>query len=630
MKLSLQKTLLVAALVAAGAGALSLGAAAVNTSPAKADAAESVSSLQGTMVSSKQTDALGREVTLDILQLPEGGYALADAERNISIYNMHNNTSVDLKQLYTSDTGVFDDPYAVSAYETVVRAYDFYADESNLGVSIEGIAGKDGQAPIEVLLHYGYAISNASYNFDENSGTAYFRIGDGSAYGSLFRTAAAADVLAHEYQHAITDRVGGLVYLNESGAISEAISDIMGALIEGHELTEKEFWLTGEDAAPAGKDPMRSAIIPGSGYRLNATNLYPRCDRDHTHETCDNGGVHYNSTVLTHMQYNLWRKLPDYFTRRCIGQLWYATLCKLTPNATLKEFATCFKGAAEELQFSSDALSAIDSSLFECGITAEGNFHMVTFYQYLYDGTLRNVAVDELCIKDGESAPVPADPESFMTESEIYTFARWPELYKNVTRDWVLVRADYSTVKRVFTVRFEDENGNFLSEKDYFYGESATPPELQLKEENETYSYPFLGWSHDLGFVTESFTARPIYGRELKLYRVNLLSEEKQFGYLLVRYDTALDLPDLTGETRALGEEFAGWYLDEECTRPAENIKVTNEITLYAKWVEKEESAPPSPPVNIVVPIVCVCAVLLGGFLVWIVIKQIVSKKKKK
>ncbi len=624
MKFLFPKFLALCCVLAAGSGAYCL----LSGGETVASAAEEMP--QGVMVSSVQTDASGNEVQINILQTADGEYALADSVRQIYVYDMRNNTSAELKELYTSETGKFDDPYAVNAYVAAVRCYDFYADPQNLGTSIVGVKRENGQVPVHVLLHYGYSFANASYSYDEDKEVVYLQVGDGNPLGDLFNTALATDVLAHEYQHAITDMTAGLVYLNQSGAISEAISDVMGALIEGHELTEKEFWQTGEDAAPEGKDPMRSAIAPSEIYRLNAAaNLYPECHREHTHESCDYGGVHYNSTVLTHMQYNLWRKQKDYFTRQRIGALWYATLCKLTPNATLKEFADCFLSAANDLKFEERAIKAIEEALFESGITAtaEDNYHMVIFYQNIVDIQPNAPAVEEVCVRDGESAPTPEPPEDVITPRYIYTFIRWQGSIECVTHD-VLSRADYTRTDRLYTVRFEDEDGRFLSERQYLYGEEVTPPEAYPKVGDEMYVYFFLGWDHPLDAVTENFTARPVYGREYRMYEATFLSDGKVFCRTAVHYNAFLELPDLTGKTRSSGERFEGWYLDEGCTHPAETVNVTKPITLYAKWVENEESEQ-APTQDITVPLIGAC-VPVGLILVGIAAGLIVHKKKKK
>ncbi len=44
--------------------------------------------------------------------------------------------------------------------------------------------------------------------------------------------AGALDVVAHELTHGVTDYTSGLIYRNESGALNEAFSDIMGTAVE--------------------------------------------------------------------------------------------------------------------------------------------------------------------------------------------------------------------------------------------------------------------------------------------------------------------------------------------------------------------------------------------------------------
>ena len=42
----------------------------------------------------------------------------------------------------------------------------------------------------------------------------------------------ALDIVAHELTHGVTDYTSGLIYMNESGALNEAFSDIMGTTVE--------------------------------------------------------------------------------------------------------------------------------------------------------------------------------------------------------------------------------------------------------------------------------------------------------------------------------------------------------------------------------------------------------------
>ncbi len=56
----------------------------------------------------------------------------------------------------------------------------------------------------------------------------------------------AADVIAHELTHGITQFEAGLLYLGQPGALNESISDVFGALVNQY--------IHGELAAEVGLD----------------------------------------------------------------------------------------------------------------------------------------------------------------------------------------------------------------------------------------------------------------------------------------------------------------------------------------------------------------------------------------
>jgi bacillolysin len=112
--------------------------------------------------------------------------------------------------------------------------------------------------------------------------------------------AGALDVVAHELAHGITDYTSGLIYRNESGALSEAFSDIIGTGAEFYYQAVgsgymKADYLLGEDL-----------MTPLSGFRSMA-NPAAFGDPDHYSKryigTSDNGGVHHNSGIITHAFY---------------------------------------------------------------------------------------------------------------------------------------------------------------------------------------------------------------------------------------------------------------------------------------------------------------------------------------
>jgi bacillolysin len=110
----------------------------------------------------------------------------------------------------------------------------------------------------------------------------------------------ALDVVGHELAHGITDYSSNLVYRNESGALNEAFSDILGAGVEFYYQPVgsgymKADYLIGEDL-----------MSPIGGFRSMA-NPTAFGDPDHYSKrylgNADNGGVHTNSSIATHAFY---------------------------------------------------------------------------------------------------------------------------------------------------------------------------------------------------------------------------------------------------------------------------------------------------------------------------------------
>ena len=124
---------------------------------------------------------------------------------------------------------------------------------------------------------------------------------------SLCHALTTADVIAHEYAHGITFSVRDMTYYGQTGALDESYSDVFGEIFEKSLLGATD-WIngsgiffpgnTGESGLRNLKDP------PSSGSGLNADP-----DRFYSvHVYCgsgDYGGVHWNSTILSHAAYLL-------------------------------------------------------------------------------------------------------------------------------------------------------------------------------------------------------------------------------------------------------------------------------------------------------------------------------------
>jgi hypothetical protein len=123
--------------------------------------------------------------------------------------------------------------------------------------------------------------------------------GDGD--GTTFSPLTTVDICGHEMTHGVTERTANLTYTNESGALNEATSDILGSMVELYAdggVVSGNTWKIGEDAYTPGiaGDALRRmddphAVGDPDHYSLRYTGA------------ADNGGVHTNSSIVNHAFY---------------------------------------------------------------------------------------------------------------------------------------------------------------------------------------------------------------------------------------------------------------------------------------------------------------------------------------
>jgi bacillolysin len=190
------------------------------------------------------------------------------------------------------------------------------------------------------------------------------------AFGQGF--ASADDVVAHELTHGVTDFTSELLYVYQSGAINEALSDIMGEFVDqGRAPFDDSEWLLGEDLPPPFAGGLRSMANPQIFFHPD-TYGSTFWETDPNFE--DNGGVHSNSGVANKAAYLI--AAGDIFNgheiapiggtgpdaRAKSAQLWYRAMHLLTSGANYRDLGA--------------ALGAACGQLF--GYTGEGRFSAFT------------------------------------------------------------------------------------------------------------------------------------------------------------------------------------------------------------------------------------------------------------
>ena len=178
---------------------------------------------------------------------------------------------------------------AVDAHYYAGVVDDFYGDVfGRNSIDDEGMT-------IISTVHFANNYCNAFWN------GAQMTYGDGQPQHGCLPLSGGLDVVGHELTHGVTEFTSNLIYENESGALNEAFSDMMGNTIE--------FYADERGLDPAAEPDFRIGedVIPDSQGFRNMGDPQEFGDPDHYSELFtgpeDNGGVHTNSGIPNHAYY---------------------------------------------------------------------------------------------------------------------------------------------------------------------------------------------------------------------------------------------------------------------------------------------------------------------------------------
>lgn len=244
----------------------------------------------------------------------DGRMSTYDAKRDASYYSGLSVMTDSAKALWANDND-----WAAAYQRAAVDAQyygrltdDYYRDPANVG-SFDLIADcvSSGYGPIRNVVHYDdYPFDGVGYDnafWDGFSHHLVYGDGDGRRTGGF---SGGQDIVSHEMTHAVTQCRAPLDYTGQSGALNEAMSDIMATAMEWdfNEPTSSNCrrepgqtgcpdWWVGEDVFLGGSTfGFRSLADPAEVDQ-------PGHWGDRFTGAADNHGVHINSTIPTHAFY---------------------------------------------------------------------------------------------------------------------------------------------------------------------------------------------------------------------------------------------------------------------------------------------------------------------------------------
>lgn len=206
----------------------------------------------------------------------------------------------------------------------------------------------DKNFSLKTRVHCGKNYENAYWN------GSMMTYGDGAwdpaTQKGRFSALCVADVICHELTHGYTSKSSQLVYRNESGAMNEAMSDILGTAFEYWMKTKNEFahfkcdWKeVGEECVPQGSELGRNALrFMDDPTKAKQPKFYK--GEFWYSGSGDNGGVHTNCAVGNHAFFLMAEEGGVLLAAKIF---FYTNLKYLTSNATYSVWPKACNDALE-------------------------------------------------------------------------------------------------------------------------------------------------------------------------------------------------------------------------------------------------------------------------------------------
>lgn len=231
------------------------------------------------------------------------------------------------------------DPAVDEAYDGIEASLALYGE-------VYSHASYDGAgAHVHATVHFEQDYDNAFWD----GAQLVFGDGDGQIFGRFTRS---VDVLAHEFTHAVTEHVAGLVYEGQPGALNESVSDVFASCLKqrllGQSATEGD-WLIGSELFLPGVSArgLRDMARPGTAYDDPVLGRDPQGEdmSGYVETEDDNGGVHLNSGI-PNRAFQLAAVAIGGSAAEGAGRIWWQALQDVPPAVDFAGFAAATVAAA--------------------------------------------------------------------------------------------------------------------------------------------------------------------------------------------------------------------------------------------------------------------------------------------
>ena len=272
------------------------------------------------------SDGTEKEITVTLMRDRRTGmYYLGNIERKIVVADcyefLYNNGRV---KLASSPDNLEWDQVGLLSFYNYCRAYDFYKE-------IGWIGGNGLDMPIMILNDFcdenHNQIDNAAF-MGNYLGWSLFAASQVNDFSQCL------DVIAHEFTHCVTGSVMTYnSYMNDHGAINEAMSDILGEICEQmNGVAEEKKWILGNDSLT----PVRSMNEPHRyAQPAFSWDLYYVPMVQTPGILNDYGGVHINSSLLNNVAYRLIEN--GGMSLEEARAFWFAVDCTMVPGSDFSQ-----------------------------------------------------------------------------------------------------------------------------------------------------------------------------------------------------------------------------------------------------------------------------------------------------